>query len=278
MPTLGSDVLANILAVIIIGVAGWLLSIILRLPFIYRRRRKLFEFFGVTKDRPQILVYLSTVFVILGGSIDFRGTPRTFAGPAVPAAELSTIEPVSRLFNDPSLDSLPSAFRKWLGDKVHWSFRPITPVFSSSPDNRNQVAQGNIITVGSQYYNSAGDLYTETCNPILKVIPNGQGMIIQVKKGPRTGDIFQPRQGYADDLAIVERLRDNPTRSNVFIAAGLGVIGTMGAVHFIVNNWAKLANDFGIEPFAICLRFQDVDKDPNAVMKPVELSRFSKDL
>jgi hypothetical protein len=278
MPTLGSDVLANILAAIIIGIAGWLLSIILRLPFIYRRRRKLFEFFGVTKDRPQILVYLSTVFVIPGGSVDFRGTPRTFAGPAVPAAELSTIEPVTRLFNDPSLDSLPSTFRKWLGDKVHWSFRPIAPVFSSSPDNRNQVKQGNIITVGSQYYNSAGDLYTETCNPILKMTPNNQGMVIQVKKGSRTGDVFQPRQGHADDLAIVERLRDNPTGSNVFIAAGLGVIGTMGAVHFIVNNWAKLASDFGNEPFAICLRFQDVDKDPNAVMKPVELSRFGKDL
>lgn len=278
MPTISLDVLANILTAIIIGIAGWLLSTILRLPFIYRRRRKLFEFFGVTKDRPQIRVYLSTVFVIRGGSIDFRGTPRTFAGPAVPAAELSTIEPISQLFIDSSLDALPSAFRKWLGDKVHWSFRPITPVFSSSPNNRKEVAQGNIITIGSQYYNSAGEVYTETCNPILKMIPNGQGMIIRVEKGPRTGDVFQPRQGQVDDLAIVERLRDNPTRSNVFIAAGLGVIGTMGAVHFIVNNWAKLANDFGIEPFAICLRFQDVSKDPNAVMKPVELSRFGKDL
>jgi hypothetical protein len=278
MPTLGSDVLANILAAIIIGVVGWLLSIILRLPFIYRRRRKLFRFFGITKDRPQILIYLSTVFVIRGGSLDFKGTQRTFAGPAVPAAELSTIEPVSRLFSDPSLASLPSIFRKWLGDKVHWSFRLITPLFSASPDDRSQVAQGNIITVGSQYYNSAGDLYTETCNPILKMTQSSQGMIIQVKKGTRTGDTFQPRQGHADDLAIVERLRDNPTRSNVFIAAGLGVIGTMGAVHFIVNNWAKLADDFGIEPFAICLRFQDIDKDPNAVMKPVELSRFGKDL
>jgi len=48
----------------------------------------------------------------------------------------------------------------------------------------------------------------------------------------------------------------------------------MGAVHFIVERWEKLREDFGTKPFAICLRFQDVGSDPNVLMKPVELSRF----
>ena len=271
---LGSDVLANILAVVLIGIGGWIVSFPLRLPFVYCKRRQLFQFFGIKKDSPKFIVYLSTVFVQTGGSVDFKGIPRTFAGPAVPAAELSTIEPIARLFNDPLLDSLPTPIRAWLGNKVHLSFQNISPVFLSSPQDRNQVEQGNIITVGGQYYNSAGDLYTTTCNPILRMEQVGQAMVIRVKRGPRQGDIFQLRPGQADDLAIVEKLSDSTTKSTVFIAAGLGVVGTMGAVHFLVENWEKLRRDFDTKPFAICLRFQDIGSDPNVLKKPVELSRL----
>jgi len=203
---LGSNVLAEILAAITLIFLGWILSVLLRLPFVYRKRRRLFEFFEITEECPRLIVYLSTVFVRMWGSEDFRGEARSFTGPAVPAAELSTIEPIARLFNDPFLDSLPISIRAWLGNKVHWSFRKISPIFSSSPHDRNQVEKGNIITVGSQYYNSAGDLYTETCNPILKMEQAGQPMVIRVKRGARQGDVFQQRAGQADDLAIVEKI------------------------------------------------------------------------
>ena len=57
-------------------------------------------------------------------------------------------------------------------------------------------------------------------------------------------------------------------------SAGLGVAGTMGAVHFVIDHWKELLTDFDRSPFAICLRFQDVDTDPNAFRKPIEISRF----
>ena len=271
---LGSNVLANILAAIIIAFLGWIASVILRLPLVYRRRRQLFQFLGITKDQPTFTVYLSTVFVSPFGSSDFRGTPRSFAGPAVPAVELTFIEPIARLFRDPLLDGLPTVIRRWLGNKVHWSFQPISPIFTGSPQDRNEVEQGNVFTVGSQYYNSAGDLYTETCNPFLKMEQVGQQMVIRIEQGPRAGEVFVQRPGQADDLAIVEKLNDAATNSTVFIAAGLGVVGTSGAVHFIVENWTRLQEDFGIRAFAICLRFQDIRTDPNAFRRPVELSRF----
>ncbi len=270
---LGSNILAEILATIILIFLGWILSILLRLPFVYRKRRRLFEFFGITEKCPRIEVYLSTVFVHMWGSEDFRGEARSFGGPAVPAAELATIEPITRLFNDPFLDGLPTSIRAWLGEKVHWSFRKISPIFSS-PKDRNQVEHGNIITVGSQYYNSAGDLYTETCNSILKMVQVDDNMVIRVERGARKGDLFRARTDHVDDLSIVEKLHDAATQSTVFIAAGLGVVGTMGAVHFIVDKWDQLRKDFGTEHFAICLRFQDVGSDPNILMRPIELSRF----
>lgn len=271
---LGQDILSNIIAAIILGILGWFLSILLRLPFVYRKRRLLFQFFGITKENPNLTVYLSTVFVQNGGSVDFRGVPRTFTGPAIPSAELSTIEPLSRLFNDPLLDGLPKPLREWLSEKVHWSFQSISPVFTSSPQDRNHVAHTNIFTVGSQYYNSAADIFTETCNPILKMVQVGQRTIVRVSRGAREGDTFEQRPQQSDDLAIVEKIFDEANNRFVFFAAGLGVIGTIGAVHFTAKNWSKLMDDFDTKPFAICLRFQDVLNDPHAYKKPVELSRF----
>jgi len=274
MPGLGENIVANILATILIALAGWVLSIGLRLPFVFRKRRRLFGFLGIGQGRPSFTVYLSTVFVRPGGSVDFRGASRTFMGPAIPSAELSVVEPISRLFHEPVLDGLPNAVRRGLGERVHWSFQRIAPTFSASPQDRNRVEPGNILTIGSQYYNSAGDLYTETCSPILKMEQRGNSMIIRVQRGPRSGDTFEQRPGQMDDLAIVEKLKDTPTASTIFIAAGLGVVGTMGATQFIADNWEKLKQDFGNKQFAVCLRFQNVADDPQAFRKPVELSRF----
>lgn len=274
MQALGSNIIVEILATIVIAVIGWLLSIILRLPFVYRQRRDLFEFFGINKDNQRFLVYLSTLFVTLGGSADFRGNRRSFQGPAIPAIELTTVQPISQLFVSPFLLSLPASIRRWLGGKVHWTFQQLLPEFSFSPPDRSQVEATNMLTVGSQYYNSAGDLYTETGDPYLRMEQVGAGMVIRVRKGSREGDVFRQRPNQPDDLAILERLFDEAHKTSVFIAAGLGVVGTLGAVHYLVDNWQQLHKDFGTEPFAVCLRFQDVGVDPNAYKKPVELSRF----
>jgi len=271
---LGQDILSNVIATIIFLILGWLLSILIRLPFVYSKRKRLLQFFGSTKENPNLTAYLSTVFVQSGGSFDFRGVSRTFSGPAIPSAELSTIKPVAMLFTDPLLDGLPIAIRKWLSSKVHWSFQAISPEFKASPKNRNQVDQSNIIAVGSQYYNSIADLFTETCNPILIMVQDGSRMVIRVNQGSREGEIFEQRSGQPDDLAIVEKIQDRTNNRMVFFAAGLGVIGTIGAVNYIVRNWENLAEEFNTNAFAICLRFQDILSDPYAYKKPIELSRF----
>lgn len=277
MFTFFMDVLSNLLANVVYVILGGIFFVLLGLPFVYRKRRNLFKFFGLTKDNPKLIVYFSTVFVQPYGSKDFRGEQRSFWGPAVPASELFTIMPIAALFKDTLLDNLPVPLRNWLGNKVHWSFKPIFPIFSASPEARNQIEQSNIITIGSQYYNSVGDLYTETCSPFLKMEQVGEKMIIRVRKGPRVGDVFELRSGETDDLAIVERLYDKETKTTVFIAAGVGVVGTVGAVLFIVERWRNLQKDFGSKCFAYCLRFQDIWNDPNAYRKPIELSRFQED-
>jgi hypothetical protein len=231
------NILAEIIAAVLIAIFVLLIAFPFRLPFIYRKRRKLFQFFGVSKQNHKFIVYLSSVYVLREGSVDFRGVQRTFEGPAVPAAELSVIEPLVRLFANPFLDGLSPKIRSWLGNRIHWTFSQITPIVMASPKDKGQVESGNILTVGSQYYNSAGDLYTESCDPILKFEQVNERMVIKVKKGSREGDIFEQRPERFDDLAIVEKLLDSATNSTVFIAAGLGVVGTVGSVHYLINNW-----------------------------------------
>lgn len=267
-------ILVTIVATIVLAILGWALSLILRLPFVSRNRRNLIQFFGISRGKQILFVYLSTIFVPQFTSRDFRGQVRSFSGPATPSAELAAITPVTKLFEDAFLDNLPKSIRAWLSNSVHWSFSPIPITVLPSPEHADQIQQGAIFTIGSEAYNSVTDLYTRSCSPILRIQQVGMSMSIKVTQGARSGEVFESRVNSEDDLAIVEKLCDNSTHTTIFIAAGLGVVGTVGAVYFIANNWVELSKEFGVRPFAVCLRFQNSQSDPNAARRPIELFRF----
>lgn len=276
MDNLWSNIFANIVSTIIIALLAWVLPLLFLIPPIYLRRLRLFRFFGITKQRNKIKVYFSSVYVLPGGSADFNGITRSFSGPATPSGELSIMQSVSDLFKEPLLDGLPKPIKEWLGKRI-WLLSNISPTFGGSPATRSKIENSNIITIGSQYYNTVTDYYTETCSPILKMIINQNNQaIIRVTRGKRQNDIFTPRPQLDDDLGIIEKTTDKASGNTIFITAGLGVFGTISSVHFLCNNWNKLYKEFGAKTFAICIRIQNITTDPNAVKKPVELSRFQE--
>lgn len=57
MQYLGSNVIPAFLAGLAVPVFLWVCSIVLGLPFVYRRRRDLFQFFGLTKGKPKLTVF-----------------------------------------------------------------------------------------------------------------------------------------------------------------------------------------------------------------------------
>lgn len=271
----GSSITANIVSAIIIAVWGWLLSIGLRLPFVFCRRRRLFRFLGLKRDYPRFTVYFSTVFVQAGGACDFRGASRDFNGPALPLYELGVIQPVSSLFRSPVLDGLSQRLRRWLGVRAHWSFAHVLPDFTPSSLRTGDVVRGGgVLTVGSQFYNLAAHHFVQACNPMVGLEDIGRVGRIRVLRGPRQGDVFAPRDGQRDDLAVLEKMYDAATQTTIFFAGGLGVVGTLGAVTYLVNNLQVLARTYGKASFAIVLRFQNVGLDQDCHLKPVELSRF----
>jgi len=274
------DFFVNVLANIVADIGAFLLLggvplLILSSRYIIGKRRRLLAFLGIEEDHSDFTVYLSTLFVKRFGSLDFRGTPRSYRGPAIPFYEMAVASIINSLFDAPLLDELPNRMRDWLSSK-YWPLKNIRPVLKPSPDDKQKVRPGNVLAVGSPAYNSAAALYTETCDPFLKFeeLENGP-TVIRVVKGLRKGDVLDDTRKAGDDTAIVERLYDKATKSTIFIAAGHGVHGTAGAVHYIVDNWEKLYRDFGTRPFAMCLLFRSLTTDPNAVQKPVELGRFA---
>ena len=272
MDDIFTELVANGIWILMGGLVTLIVRAITLVPSV-RQRIRLLRFLGIGKHGAELRVYLSTLYIPRGGSVDSRGTARSYQGPAIPGYELDVIQPLSDLLRYESLRNLPAFARRWLG-KVHWAFEETHLVFSSSPADATQIERTNTLVVGSQYYNTAGELYTETCDPILKMEQEGTRMVIRVTKGPRKGEVFQQMPREANDLAIVERLVDDTHGTTIFLAAGLGVVGTRGAVQYLIDNWDKLAQSFATERFALCLRFRNIDKDPDAYRKPIELAEF----
>lgn len=58
---------------------------------------------------------------------------------------------------------------------------------------------------------------------------------------------------------MVDHTRNNAT---VIIAAGLGVLGTMGAVQYLIDNWQDLYKTYGNREFALILQFGPMENFP----------------
>jgi hypothetical protein len=271
----GSDVLKNIVIGVALIVLGWLIRLPLLIPIVFVRRRRQMNFFGVTKQHPRQIAYLSTLFVLPGGSTDFRGTPRSFSDLAVADYELRAIPILDEIWEAPLLDGLPSFFRAQLA-RADWRFGNIELQVKSSPRDKKDVKRGgSILTIGSQFYNSAGDLYLNSLDTFL-VMEEKNGMVIRVRKGKETDKLYAPF-GQINDLAIIERAVDTATGTTVFFLAGLGINGTLGAVYHLAKHWNILSKKYKAKPFALCLGFKDVLNDPNAFMRPTVLFEAGDD-
>jgi len=79
-------------------------------------------------------------------------------------------------------------------------------------------------------------------------------------KGKDKGEVIRPASNQ-HDIAILERLIDH-TRNNttIIIGAGLGVIGTMGAIQYLIDHWQELDKTYRNREFALVLQFGPVGK------------------
>ena len=258
------EIVAEIAAVVVLWILSMLGAVIVLIVYTFSTRRKLFRFFGLRKDKQKLVVYLSTLLIEPGGSKDFRRIPRSYFGAATPNYELTVISTLTALFYHPSLRNLPQFLLSWLARR-HWAFGIITPTFAASPLEQNWDFE-NFILVGSSGYNSVTDYYEQRGKTYLRIIDNGKA--IQISRGEYKGEEIRPPNLKDFDLAILEKTFDNDHDTTVFIAAGLGINGTRGAIEYLVENWELLLKKYKEKEFALCIRFPSILADPYGFSKP----------
>lgn len=252
MPTIGDIVLT-----IAPYVVGFLFAFISFIIFRFSKQRKLYNFLKPDKEKKQTLVYLSSLLIPRGGAVGFDGRPRSYQGITIPTEELSIS---SRLVNALAIDVfeyIPPIVRKKLQEKFAF-FRPLAINVTASPMQEQEIdfSTRSIITVGSQGYNVVTN-YVVSHNLCQAQISHN-GMAIQINKGKGRGEVIRPATNQ-HDIAVLERVIDSTSDdTTIFVCAGLGVVGTMGAIQYLVDHWEELSKVYKDQEFAIILQFGPV--------------------
>ncbi|WP_372369630.1 hypothetical protein [Candidatus Uabimicrobium sp. HlEnr_7] len=213
------------------------------------KKRKMYRFFGFHRNF-KLNVYLSALFVQDKKTPIFShmGFNIPYKGPVVPECEFIAISFFSRIFNLISRgDNVGSSIlnKLVLGD--------VSVNYLNSPASSENIEHRNCICLGSATTNSMTDLYTSRNETILSFCSK----TCTIKsKDEIIGD---PKGG---DYAILEKIYDKETGIYVFVAAGMGISGTLAAVYYLTENWKKLEKKYKHKEFALCLRSCFYDQNP----------------
>jgi hypothetical protein len=255
------NVSGDLIATALIVIVGFGLAVIA----FWGPRRKLLRFFGVRPLKASLRIYASNLDIVPGGARDFRGTPRSYQGAAIPEYEFLAVEPVARLFYSRLLENFPVEWRERLEQRF-WNLHNVRPILTLSPLNEQDIEFDNLISLGSSGYNVVTDYYERHHKMKIHFDVSDMQSPFKIRDGKRKGEAIPLTQGL--DMSILEKIRDVNHGTVVFISAGWDINGTRGALQFLVNNWEPLERVFGDEEFAICLHFPHRSVDPDGYRKP----------
>ncbi|HEY5742657.1 MAG TPA: hypothetical protein VIS99_08950 [Terrimicrobiaceae bacterium] len=204
---------------IAIGYSGYLLL----------TRRRLLRFFDITQSK-KLVIYLSHIRVVSGGSVGAGDALRQFAGSTVTLAESQFAGYLKGLFFYfiPGLAEQPGILRYLTVTDLDIQILP-------SPLDRAQIQTDcTIITFGTPGYNEVSGWAQDTLAPGVRC-STANGAIEFIGLAP----ITDPRK------AFVQRLHDAANNRFVFYVAGLSEHGTCGAALFLGSSWSKLQRKYG---------------------------------
>lgn len=188
------------------------------------RRRTLLNFFRVSKKNG-LIIYLSRINVVQGGSVDLLGQFRNYQGTTVTARECASATILIRLF-EYLIPGTPAQ-----SDPLKTLFtRDINVQIEPSPDSIAEAPDGcSIVTVGSPGYNNISAWAQSHLNP--KAWFNQNNDAFHTALGRTISDT---------SLGMVQVLFDAQKGRRVFYAAGLSEAGTCAAVIFLGTRWKEL--------------------------------------
>lgn len=218
-----SGFLANLFfAIFLIGI-GWLI-------YYATERRKLLEFFNIIETR-RLVIYLSHLRIVPGGSIGIDNISRAYSGLAVVHNEQLQATKFKERFNYliPSLSDSPSFLSKIVFADISVSIIP-SPLLASEIESSS-----SIISFGSPGYNLVSEEIEKNHNSIVRFVDNNNA--IQVQNVPV---MVNSSNGF------IQRIVTNSTacKRNLFYVAGLSENGTIGAANYLIKNWKSLSKRY----------------------------------
>lgn len=232
---------------------------------IYRwsKLRKLVRLLGIDNEARRVVLYLSSLFVPKGCALDFRGQARSYEGITIPTEEFSAGVALARLLRIDPFENLPPILRRPLEKRFSF-FKPVQIDVNASPMREADIdfSTHSIITLGSHGYNIVSDYCSR--HSLAQLAITGNGTEIRIVQGKHSGEVITTPSPQ-HDIAMLEKVVDQ-SRSNttIVVAAGLGVIGTMGAANYLLANWQKLESQYGQREFALVLQFGPIGGEPLA--------------
>jgi hypothetical protein len=228
------DIVTNIIANIVFWLAGGLTVAFL----VGRKRRKLLDFFGLGKDN-RLVVYMTS-----------RPVYEPFNERGVPSEELQLVSTISSLFSSSRLGPIPEAFSGLIDS--FWLIKRPSIEFLASPQHAEDVRPVSAICVGGPAYNVATAYYSKTCTPYFVLSYENEEWSVRILRGSKAGKTIIADEGW--DLGILNKCYDVKNATTVFIAAGMGINGTIAAAYHLVANWKALQAMYKDQEFGLCLK------------------------
>jgi len=244
------NILANLVAAAILSLIPISISLIMR--------RKFHRFLGLEKNKKILRVYVSTLYIDSFKAADATGTLRSYRGKAVPEYEFNAIQTITNIFNLLSKDAA-NIYSKLVNILF---FRGFDLHLSTSPMDQKEIIFDNTLSIGGPGYNEVTKYYFIKKAPFFIFDQNNTAVV--VNRGNDKGKVISG----ADDFGILQKVFDKDHGINVFIAAGIGVNGTRGALEYLMNNWKMLDKKYRKSEFGICLRFPNINQNPFGYLYP----------
>jgi hypothetical protein len=241
-----SGLLANfIFLMLITGVSYFLFNI--------NRRKKLYDFFNIT-DSHRLIIYLSNLKILKGGSQGFDMLPRSFQGYAAPFGEYMASGDLKNIFYYPvpSISEQPGILKKLLVADIQIN------ILLSPLDIKDIDLSDSIVTVGSPGYNIVSRYIEEKMKS--NAVFDLQNNSMKINK------VFFDQN---TNHGFLERIVDKENKRSFFYTAGLSEIGTVGSLFYLSTHWEILYKEFGKDkPFTIMLGFDNNNiKNPFVIYK-----------
>jgi hypothetical protein len=255
-----SNVLANLIFWILLGIVFWLTGTVVA--------RRFSQFFGL-RNVQGVTVYLSNLYK------PTASLSRRPEGYVIPLHELRAAQSVEQILGSAPL-RLPDLVRG-LVDSLWLRGQIKSEISVSPPDSADADLSQNLIVIGGSVRNSIRAQYVKSGLPVATFLGEESRAEVHRPIGATTtvlisqGDNKSERTYTNRNVAILEKRHDVYRGITVFFCAGVRGDASWMACEYLTRNWKSLAREFGNADFYICLGVPLTDRYLETYRKPDRL-------